>query len=98
MPKQGERAGKLLAHKIKQFRAQNVITILSIQNQLITGKGEIKYFGTFTRNFIQPKGWSLQTSMGIFFSTLESHISSSNRDILEKEISAQEVKDAMKDI
>lgn len=34
---QGERAGKLLTYKVKQFRAQNVITILSTKNQLITG-------------------------------------------------------------
>ncbi len=98
---QGERAGKMLAHRIKQLNAQNIIpSIFKTQNKLITGKKEInKVFCDFYQKLYTSQGEVTTDEYEQFFSTIEMPcISSSHRDLLEKEITLKEVQNAIKSL
>lgn len=77
---QGERAGKLLEHKVKQISTQNIIpSIFNTHNELCTGKNEInKVIWDF-----YPELYTTQGRCEILLNLRDAF----DRELLEKEIS-----------
>ena len=98
---QGERAGKVLAHRVKQIQSQNVIpSIFDKDNNLLTNKRDIN---TTFREFYQlytSQGGTDKNKLESFFSSIEiPTLTQDGRALLEGDISVvDEVKKAIRSL
>lgn len=95
---QGERAGKLLAHRAKQLQTQNIIpSVYDKYNKLITNKNETnEVFRTFYSELYTSQGPVDKGKIESFFSSINMpSLTEAQRDSLEGDISIEEIQQAI---
>ena len=98
---QGERAGKVLAHRVKQIQSQNVIpSIFDKDNNLLTNKRDINTtFREFYQELYTSQGGTDKNKLERFFSSTEiPTLTQDGRAHLEGDISVDEVKKAIRNL
>lgn len=95
---QGERAGKLLAHRVKKRQTQNIISsIYNKNNELITNKKLINgVFETFYQELYTSQGTIDESKLDSFLSTITMPtLTETQRDTLEGDITIEEIQQAV---
>lgn len=91
---QGERAGKILANRVKKLASQNIIpSIYNTENNLVIGKKEINnVFVDFYKMLYTSQGEVETSQYEFFFTSLDiPQISEPHRDLMEMDITIEEV-------